>query len=144
MGKENVAKLTEDLAALAAGINALDKSVAEATANRKAEHAEYKDSMNADKAAKELIAIAKNRMMKFYNPALYKAPPKAEMGEEQTIAVSMGSEAAPTVAPSGIAGTGVTAFVQVSNDDSEAPAPPPETFDAYQKKGQEQRGVTAM
>merc|ERR1712194_759442 len=135
MGKENVAKLTEDLAALAAGINALDKSVAEATANRKAENAEYKDSMNADKAAKELIAIAKNRMMKFYNPKLYKAPAKVKMGEEQTIAVNMGSEEAPTVAPSGIAGTGVTAFVQVADQEDEAPAPPPATWGAYQKKG---------
>jgi len=141
---ENVAKLTEELAALAAGIRALDKSVAEATANRKAENAEYKQSMSSDKAAKELIAIAKNRMAKFYNPALYKAPAKVEMSEQQAIAVNMGSEAAPTVAPSGIAGTGVTAFVQVSSSDSEAPAPPPETWGAYQKKGQEQSGVTAM
>jgi len=140
--KSEVAKLTDELAALAAGIKALDKSVADATATRKEENAEYKSSMSADKAAKELIGIAKNRLMKFYNPKLYKAPPKVEMGEEQSIAVNMGSEAAPTVAPSGIAGTGVTAFVQLDN--TEAPAPPPETWGAYQKKGQEQSGVTAM
>jgi len=142
--KSDVAKLTEELAALASGIKALDKSVGEATETRKEENAEYKASMQADKAAKELIGIAKNRLMKFYNPKLYKPPPKVEMGEEQSIAVNMGSEAAPTVAPSGIAGTGVTAFVQLASDDTEAPAPPPETWGAYQKKGQEQSGVTAM
>merc|ERR1719215_823405 len=117
--KSDVAELAEELAALAAGIKALDKSVADATATRQSENAEYKSSMSADKAAKEPIGIAKNRLMKFYNPKLYKAPPKVEMGEEQSIAVNMGSEAAPTVAPSGIAGTGVTAFVQVASDDSE-------------------------
>merc|ERR1712151_219519 len=59
-----------------------------------------------------------------------------------------GSEAAPTVAPSGIAGTGITYFVQVSahtgNGDNVAPPPPPETWGAYQKKGQEHSGVMAM
>merc|ERR1712226_606354 len=139
-----VATLKKELAALAAGITALDKSVGEATETRKAENAEYKSSMSADKATKELIGFAKNRLNKFYNPALYKPPPKVEMGEEQSIAVNMGSEAAPTVAPSGIAGTGITAFVQVDSDDNEAPAPPPETWGAYQKKGQEHAGVTQM
>merc|ERR1719382_513896 len=122
--KDNIAKLASEIEALIAGIKALDK------------------------AAKELIGIAKNRMMKFYNPDLYKAAPKIELSREQRIAVNMGSEEAPTVAPSGIAGTGVTYFAQVSAhstaDDKEAPAPPPETWGAYQKKGQETNGVTSM
>merc|ERR1712087_336366 len=68
---------------------------------------------------------------------------------QQRIAVNMGSEAAPTTAPSGIAGTGITylqqpsMFVQVSSHKA-APAPPPETWGAYQKKGQETTGVIAM
>merc|ERR1719356_1486604 len=86
--------------------------------------------------------------MQFYNPALYKPPPPAEMSSrEQRIAVNMGSEAAPTVAPSGIAGTGITdapAFVQTSSQDGTAPPPPPETWGAYTKKGQEHSGVTEM
>jgi len=146
--KDSIAKLASEIEALIAGIKALDKSVAEATAQRKAENAEYKETMAADKAAKELIGIAKNRMMKFYNPDLYKAAPKIELSREQRIAVNMGSEEAPTVAPSGIAGTGVTYFAQVSAhstaDDKEAPPPPPETWGAYQKKGQETNGVTSM
>merc|ERR1712087_648209 len=123
-------------------------SVADATANRKAENAEFKQTMAENKAAKELIGLAKNRMNQFYNPDLYVAPKAIELSREQRIAVNMGSEAAPTVAPSGIAGTGITYFAQISahqsNSDSVAPPPPPETWGAYQKKGQEHSGVMAM
>merc|ERR1719203_1861695 len=92
----------------------------------------------------------KNRLMQFYNPSLYKPPAKTELSAQQRIAVNMGSEAAPTVAPSGISGTGITypSLVQISLHDNEggavAPPPPPETWGAYQKKGQEQSGVVAM
>merc|ERR1719350_1340868 len=114
---ESIGTLKSEIAALIAGVKALDKSVQEATDTRKAENAEYKATMAADKAAKELIGMAKNRMMKFYNPSLYVAPKKQELSSEQRIAVSMGSEEAPTVAPSGIAGTGITAsmFAQVAS-----------------------------
>merc|ERR1719265_2268660 len=77
-------------------------------------------------------------MNKFYNPKMYKAPPKRELSEEERIAVNMGGTLAPTAAPGGIAGTGVTAFAQA------APPPPPETFGAYTKKGGESTGVIAM
>merc|ERR1719340_313797 len=57
----------------------------------------------------------------------------------------MGGTVAPTPAPGGIAGTGVMAFVQVSlHDNRVAPPPPPETWDAYTKKGEEHTGVTEM
>merc|ERR1719343_1071765 len=73
-------------------------------------------------------------------------PAHRELSAEQRIAVNVGSEAAPTVAPSGIAGTGITYFAQVSAHSSNdaAPPPPPETWGAYQKKGQEHSGVMAM
>jgi len=74
-GKEGVATLTEEIEGLADGIKALDKQVAEATEQRKEEHADSVETLAADNAAKELIAMAKNRMNKFYNPKLYKAPP---------------------------------------------------------------------
>merc|ERR1719326_69962 len=77
-------------------------------------------------------------MNKFYNPKLYKPPPKRELSEEERITVNMGGTLAPTAAPGGIAGTGVTALSQV------APPPPPETFGAYTKKGEESGGVIAM
>merc|ERR1711957_921617 len=112
--KENIATLTSDIAALVKGVKDLDSSVEEATETRKEENAEYKSTMAANKAAKDLIGVAKNRLMKFYNPSLYVAPKKQELSAEQRIAVNMGSEAAPTTTPSGVAGTGITYFVQVS------------------------------
>jgi chromosome segregation ATPase len=73
--KEGIATLAEELESLADGIKALDKQVAEATEQRKEEHAESVETLANDKAAKEIIAFAKNRMNKFYAPKLYKAPP---------------------------------------------------------------------
>jgi len=136
--KETIATLTEEIEALADGIKALDKQVAEATEQRKEEHTEATETLASDNAAKELIGVAKNRMNKFYNPKLYKAPPKRELSEEESITLSMGGTLAPTAAPGGIAGTGVTVLSQV------APPPPPETFGAYSKKGEESTGVITM
>merc|ERR1712045_514612 len=97
--KETLATLTQAIAALNAGIQALDKSVAEATAQRKAENAEFKALVASDTAAKEVLAFAKNRLNQFYNPKLYKPPPKVELSSEDRIYGSMGgtlSTAAPT------------------------------------------------
>merc|ERR1719345_702649 len=74
-GKESVATLAEEIEGLSDGIKALDKQVAEATEQRKEEHTDSVETLAGDNAAKELIGIAKNRMNKFYNPKLYKAPP---------------------------------------------------------------------
>ena len=41
--KGTITKLSEEIAALEAGIKALDKAILEATAQRKEENAEYKD-----------------------------------------------------------------------------------------------------
>merc|ERR1719199_1756263 len=138
-GEESIATLKSEIAALNDGIKKLDKSVAEATETRKQEHDDYVEDLAANSAAKDLLAFAKNRLNKFYNPKLYKAPPKRELSEEEQITVNMGGTLAPTAAPGGIAGTGVgAAFAQV------APPPPPETFGAYAKKGEESTGVISM
>merc|ERR1719313_1970234 len=65
-----VSKIKEEIAALTSGIKATDKSVAEATEQRKAENAEYKQLIADDSAAKELLGLAKNRLQQFYNPKL--------------------------------------------------------------------------
>merc|ERR1719410_2928231 len=79
LSQQNIETLTEEMAALTAGIQALDKSVAEATANRKAEHEEYNELIASNSAAKEILGMAKNRLQQFYNPKLAKtttaAPP---------------------------------------------------------------------
>ena len=67
--KGAIATWTEEIASLKAGIAALDKSVAEATKLRKEENAEYKELMQSDKAAKEVLLWAKNRLNKFYPAA---------------------------------------------------------------------------
>merc|ERR1719276_135500 len=72
--KENIATTKEEIDALGDGVRALDKSVAEATEQRKEENEDYKSLMAGNAAAKELIGFAKNRLNKFYNPKLYKPP----------------------------------------------------------------------
>jgi len=113
----SIATLTEEIAALEAGIKALDKAVTEATEIRKEENADYKELKQSDTAAKEILAMAKNRLNKFYNPKLYKPPPVEE----------------PT-------------FVQITSHATSgvAPPPPPETFGPYTKKTEESTGVIAM
>jgi hypothetical protein len=143
---ETIAVLSEEIAALEAGIKALDKSVAEATAQRKEENEDYTELMAQDTAAKELLAIARNRLNKFYNRKLYKAPPKVELSAEERIVVGISGTEPPTEFPTGIAGTGVTVLAQVSQHTQHqvAPPPPPEAVPAYTKKSDESTGVIAM
>merc|ERR1719399_1248739 len=115
--KEAIVTITGEIDALEDGIRALDKSVAEATELRKEEHVEYSELMASDGAAKELILYAKNRMQKFYNPKLYKPPPKRELTEEERITLNNGGTLAPTAPPAGIAGTGIAVFAQVAMTD---------------------------
>merc|ERR1712060_426104 len=144
--EESIATLTDEIAALNAAIKALDKSVAEATEQRKNEHQDYKELMASDSAAKELLGFAKNRLNKFYNPKLYKAPPKVELSKEDRIFVSEGGTPPPAAAAGGIAGTGITVLAEVHAHDQQtvAPPPPPEAPGAYKKKSGENSGVLAM
>jgi len=144
--KEGIAAAADAIAALTAGIKALDKSVAEAGEQRQAEHKEFEQLLSSDSAAKQLLGLAKNRLNKFYNKALYKAAPKRELSEEDRIVVNNGGTLAPTAAPGGIAGTGITAFADISEhvQTKDAPAPPPETFGAYSKKSGEANSVVGM
>jgi len=146
--QEAIATLTQEIAAVEAGIRALDKSVTDATAQRKDESAEYKDLLTSNTAAKELLAYAKNRLNKFYNPKLYKAPAKAELSSGDRIYSSMGNPGGEltTAAPSGIAGTGIAVLAQVSvhKQQRAAPGAPPETWGAYATKSGETSGVIAM
>merc|ERR1719335_1929548 len=138
-GKESIATLVSEIKALEEGIKKLDKSVADATATRKEEHDDYVETLAANQAAKDLLGFAKNRLNKFYNPKLYKAPPKRQLSEEDQITVNMGGTLAPTAAPGGIAGTGI-GLAQTGA----APPPPPEANLAYKKSGEESGGVMAM
>merc|ERR1719213_283773 len=104
-----VASLADDLATLAQDVKDLDKAVAQATEQRKEEHATFLETQQLSEAAIQLVGKAKNRLQKFYNPTLYKAAPKTESTMEEKIIT---------------AGT----FVQVRAHVAVAPPPPPETF----------------
>jgi len=137
--KASISTLTEEIDTLVDGVKALDKEVAEMTEQRKEENSDYITALAQHNTALELLSFAKNRMNKFYNPKLYKAPPKRELSEEDRITVNSGGTLAPTAAPGGIAGTGI-GLVQ----HKAAPPPPPETWGAYSKKAEESNGVIAM
>merc|ERR1719159_2246754 len=74
-----VAALADEIATLEADIKDLDKTVAQATEQRKEEHEDFTEMMQLNEAAVQLVEKAKNRLQKFYNPTMYKAPPKKEM-----------------------------------------------------------------
>merc|ERR1719161_1991897 len=113
--RDAIATITSEIEALKAGLVELDASVAEATEQRKKEHATFVDESAANQAAMELLGMAKNRLNKFYNPSLYKEPPKKE--EEDF-------------------------FAQISAHAAQ-PGPAPETFGEY-KKSESSSGVIAM
>merc|ERR1719408_309418 len=122
---DKIGTLMEEISELQASIAALDKDVADATEQRKEEHAAYVEQMQMNEAAMGLVDKAKNRMQKFYNPTLYKAPPKTEMSmEEKTI----------------IAGT----FVQVHMHMRVAPPPAPEMPSGPLQKNSKSAGVIGM
>merc|ERR1719433_2478916 len=129
--QESITKLAEEIDVLKAAIKELDKNVMEATEQRKEENEDFKDLMASDTAAKEIMKFAKNRLNKFYNPKLYKAPPKKELSKEDRIVENMSGSAA--------------LFAQISqHSHQEAPPPPPESFKAYSKKSEDNMGVIAM
>jgi len=113
-----VSTLSSEIETLQAEIKALDKAVAEATEQRKEEHATFVQAQAENQAATQLVEAAKNKLNKFYRPNLYKAPERRELTEEEQILVSSGGvdprdaeEAA--AAQTGIAGTGITVFAQI-------------------------------
>merc|ERR1719473_229766 len=110
--KESIAATEDDIAALQKGIKALDKAVAEATEQRKEENEDFTELMASDSAAKEILGFAKNRLNKFYNPKLYKPPPKRQLSDADRATLAAGGTLAP----------GVTVLADVS---AHKAAPPP-------------------
>lgn len=118
--EDEIATLGSEIAAIQKGIEDLDKSVVQATEQRKAEHAEYTSTAAANQAALELIGMAQNRMNKFYAPSQYKAPPTTTVSDS----------------PYG--------FVQLSLRRRADPGPAPEMPSGEYKKNEKSGGVLAM
>jgi len=94
--RDKIAGLGSEIEAIKKGLEDLDKSVAEATEQRKDEHSDYIDEAASNQAAVDLLGMAKNRLNKFYNPTLYKEPePVAEEEFFAQIAVSRADPGAP-------------------------------------------------
>merc|ERR550514_2632869 len=122
-----IAGLEEEIKALQEEIAGLDKTVAQATEQRKEEHAEYQETLSLTKTAIELIGKAKNKLQKFYNPALYKAPPKEELSAEDQIIANVAS------------------FAEISAHRTRVAQPEmPEGLGGYEKKTQKSGGVMAL
>merc|ERR1719451_126730 len=139
------AATAEEIASLQKEIKALDKAVAEATEQRKEEHAEFLVFQQQSNAALQLIDKAKNRLFKFYRPTMYKEAPTKELTEEEKILAASGrSDMIATAAPEYIAGTTQTVFAEIRAHSLDAPPPPPETWGAYQKKDGKSNGVMAL
>jgi len=142
---ENSATLASEIATLQDEIKALDKAVAEATEQRKNEHDDFLTYQSQSNAAVQLIEKAKNRMVKFYRPNLYKEAPKQELTDEEKILASSGrSDLIATDAPQMIAGTTQAVYVQLRLRGDAVPPPPPETWGAYEKKEGKSNGVLAL
>jgi len=71
---DEISTIKAEIDATKADIAALDKSVAEATEQRKEEHAAFVASSASNNAAIDLLKMAVNRLNKFYNPSMYNAP----------------------------------------------------------------------
>jgi len=124
--------LEEEIKSLTEQIAGLDKTVVEATAQRKEEHAAYQETTQLTRTAIELIGKAKNKLQKFYNPALYKAPPKKELSEEDQILANLGG----------------ASFAQIVSHRGHrthiAQPEMPTGLGSYEKKGQKSGGVMAL
>jgi len=143
--KDEIANVKSEIEHAKDRVVALDKSVAEATEQRKEEHAEYTQSVQLNEAAIQLIHKAKNRLQKFYNPDMYQAPKKRELSREDELVRAAGGEVDDSAAPQLIAGTTQTVFIQLHRQSNAgAPPPPPETFGAYQKKGGKSNSIMAL
>jgi hypothetical protein len=128
--KDSSASLDSDIATLTEQIKDLDKSVAAATEQRKAEHAEYTNTATLNEAAMQLLAKAKNRLNKFYNPVLYKKEARKELSMEDSLYVKAGREE-------------FVGLVQIRSHAQQPQAPA--TFDGpVAKKGEKSSGVIAL
>jgi uncharacterized protein YoxC len=72
---EAIAKLVSEINTITKGINDLDNSVAQSTAQRKKENEEYKSLVQSNAQAKDLLLVAQNRLLKFYHPDMASQAP---------------------------------------------------------------------
>lgn len=133
--EEGLVAVKEKMAELTSGLAELDQEVAEASEQRKQEHENYLSSTQDNKAAKQLLQVAINRLRQFYTPQLHTTttPPPKPPVDAIYDAFDAGS------------------FVQVdmttgrrSTSASAAKPPPAPEVPSYSKKSEESSGVIQM
>jgi septal ring factor EnvC (AmiA/AmiB activator) len=112
--EDKISTLVEEIKAVTGDMKDLDKSVAEATEQRKKEHEAFVDLMSSNTGAKKLIEFAINRLQKFYNPKLH-VPVQSELQQ-----------------------------IESRDNSADAPPPPPASVGPYSKKGEEGNSVISM
>merc|ERR1719379_3034685 len=88
---DSIATLGDEIKGLQKSIEELDYTVAEATVQRKEEHAQFQQTVQMQEAAIGLISKAKGKLEKFYKPALVQKPrpvPKVQEQEDDDQAFS--------------------------------------------------------
>jgi len=143
--EQGVKALAEEIKMQQEAVKALDKQVLEATQQRKDAHADFVETLAANNAAIQLLGLAKNRLLKFYNPSVAKPDQQRSLADDDQIVVNFGGSAPPTPAPGGIANTGITGLVQIASSQKADPGDAPQTWSGkLEKKESESQGVTQM
>jgi len=123
--EDEISSTADDIKSLETAIVDIDKEVAGSTETRKKEHAEYSENLQMTDVAISLLEKAKNRLQKFYNPTLYKAPPKKEATMEEKITASY-------------------AFVQLHSTLQQLKQPVPDLPEIPKYEKQNSGGIVAM
>lgn len=122
-----ITTLMEEISTLTKKVADLDDAVAEATEQRKEDHAQYVKSASLNQAAIGLVGKAKSRMQKFYNPTLV----ATSLAEKQKDVMQTEMQ-------------DVASFVEVRSHKTDvAPPPAPQTFGEY-TKGAKSAGILGM
>merc|ERR1719214_214626 len=136
--QEAVAALVEALAGLREGLKALDRSVEDATTQRKDEHKQFLAEQSDNNAALQLLDLAKNRMSKFYNPSQYVEPEEEDESLLQKAKKPRGGAKSFISMARAIMRRARRSHQEPDDDDEvEAPTPrppPPRTSGPYQKR----------
>jgi len=124
---DGITALGEEIATLQESIKTLDKTVAEATEQRKTEHEEALGAAQMSQAAVQLVGKAKNRMNKFYNPSMAEIQTEQAPGFLQIRAHRARRD-----------------LFSLSEDDQQDQPEAPETFSGEVKKNEKSAGVIGM
>lgn len=128
---EDLAALSEDVDSLTASVETLDKSVMEASEERKAETLAFRRLVTSDSAAKDLLMRAKSRLSAFYSPANH--PPASKSNRSKSEGAKSSGAVFTQLSSTFLRSRRKLSFGQ-----------PPETARVYVKKSESVMGLIAV